>query len=215
LGVVRHQPIEDRHGASLAHGGEGRVLSCATLPLDRREHDRVLRGDFHPAAALTLNARVIAVSMQHDDERYGFRRSSEGFARDVLVAKRESKTRQVFRHRFIPEAELVVHHVRLEFPGFRVVVRVETLAVRLSLGHVEAVVLAEYCLPGVLERLREGLSVVRQLAHDDALESSVRVRIRVGGERLRVVDLSGGAIRRDVQLGNGTIRRMDVGRDRN
>ena len=83
LRVLREQPIEDRHRARLAHGGEGRVLSRAPLPLDRREHDRVLRGDLDPPAAFALNARVVAVAVQHDDQRHGFRRGAPAALRGM------------------------------------------------------------------------------------------------------------------------------------
>ena len=194
-----------------------KVVSCSrpTLPLDRGEHDRVFRGGLDPAAALALNARVIAVAVQHDDERHGLRRGANGFARDVLVAQRQTETRQIFGHGFIPDAELVVHHVRLELPGFGVVVRVEALAVGLGLGHVEPIVLAEDGFPRVLERLREIFLRIRQLAHDDALQSRVRVRIRVGGERLRVVDFAVAPLAAMYNWATARIRPMNIGGNRN
>ena len=192
-----------------------RLLHRPTLPLDRGEYDRVFRGDLDPSAALALDARVIVVAVQHDDERHGLRRGANGFTRDVLVAQRQTDTREIFGHGFIPDAELVVHHIRLELPGFGVVVRVEALAVRLGLGHVQPIVLAEDGLPRILERLREIFLRIRHLAHDHALQCRMRVRIRVGGECWRVVDRRRGAIGRDVQTCDCRIRPMNIGGNRN
>ena len=78
LRVLRQQAVEDRHGARLPNGRERRVLKRASLPLDRREDDGVCRGQFDPAAALPLNARIVHVAVQHDDERHRIRRGRGG-----------------------------------------------------------------------------------------------------------------------------------------